>query len=327
MRVLILGEQLRRPVPGGIGTYLRGLLQGLEEVGGVDVTVHTPTLPSPLVTRLWDWGVLRAPKGFDVVHAPSLATAASSSPMSVMVHDVAWRELPDAFPARGRRWHEAALRRARRRASLLLVPSERTASLLGGDPRVRVVEEGSDHVAPADEDGAARLLRSLGVSGPFVLTVSTLEPRKNLPRLVAAHRQASVGMPLVVVGPAGWGPALAPADGVVLAGFVDEGVKSALFGAARVVAYVPLLEGFGLPAVEAMRAGAVVVASPMPSTGGAALEVDPLSVESIAQGLRSAATDESVRARLVSAGSKRAAELTWAAAARRHVALWEELCR
>lgn len=327
MRVLIVGEQLRRPVPGGIGTYLRGLLQGLESVKGVDVEVHSPSLPSPVLTRLWDWGVLRAPRGFDVVHAPSLATLASPSPLSVTVHDVAWRELPSAFPPRGRRWHEGALGRAMERASLVIVPSSRTASMLGDDPRVHVVDEGSDHLAPPDADGADRLLASLGVSGPFLLTVSTLEPRKNLPRLLAAHREAALGMPLVVVGPVGWGPTLAPEEGVVLAGFVDEGVKSALLARAHVVAYVPLLEGFGLPAVEAMRAGSVVVASPMPSTGGAALEVDPLSVESIVEGLRSAAKDDSVRDRLRTAGSRRAAELTWAAAARRHVELWEELCR
>lgn len=327
MRVLILGEQLRRAVPGGIGTYLRGLLKGLDEVGGVDVEVHAPPLPPPVLTRLWDWGVLRAGRGFDVVHAPSLAMPVTPAPLSVMVHDVAWREVPDAFPPRGRRWHEAALGRALRRASLVLTPSERTASMLGGDPRVRVVEEGSDHLAPPDRAGAERLLQSLGVDGPFVLTVSTVEPRKNLRRLLAAHRQASLGMPLVVVGPAGWGPGLPAQENVVPAGFVDEGVKSALLGMARAVAYVPLLEGFGLPAVEAMRAGAPVVASPMPSTGGAALEVDPSSEASIADGLRAAALDEAVRARLVAAGSQRAAELTWAAAARRHVELWEELCR
>lgn len=327
MRVLILATQLRQRVPGGIGTYLRGLLQGLEEVGGVEVRLHDPRMDIRLLTKLWDLGLLGAPKGFDVVHAPSLVTLRSTAPLSVMVHDVAWREVPGAFPPRGRRWHEAALARAEKRAALLLAPSERTASMLGGDRRVHVVEEGCDHLAPPDVASARRLLDGLGVEGDFVLTVSTLEPRKNLQRLLAAHREAGLGIPLVVVGPSGWGPDLQPHPGVVTTGFVEEPVKSALLAMARTVAYVPLLEGFGLPAVEAMRMGAPVVASPMPSTQGAALEVDPLSVESIAEGLRQATADEATRARLTEAGDKRAGQLTWAAAARRHVELWEGVCR
>jgi glycosyltransferase involved in cell wall biosynthesis len=195
------------------------------------------------------------------------------------------------------------------------------------DKRVHVVEEGCDHLPPPDHDGARRLLEGLGVQGRFVLTVSTLEPRKNLDRLMAAHRAADLGMPLVVVGPSGWGPSVQPQQDVVLAGYVDEAVKAALLGTAEVMAYVPLVEGFGLPAVEAMKAGAPVVASPMPSTAGAALEVDPLSVPSIAEGLALAVTDEGTRARLLEAGERRAAQLTWAAAARRHVELWEGLAR
>ncbi|HEX2275012.1 MAG TPA: glycosyltransferase, partial [Acidimicrobiales bacterium] len=97
------------------------------------------------------------------------------------------------------------------------------------------------------------------------------------------------------------------------------------YARARVVAYVPLVEGFGLPAVEAMAAGAPVVASPMPSTGGAALEVDPLDTEAIAEALVGAATDESTRAALVEAGTRRAGALTWKATARRHHEIWAGL--
>jgi glycosyltransferase involved in cell wall biosynthesis len=92
----------------------------------------------------------------------------------------------------------------------------------------------------------------------------------------------------------------------------------------RLMAYVPLIEGFGLPPVEAMAFGAPVVASPLPSTAGAAFEVDPHSIDSIAAGLLSVATDDGQRARLRALGSARSAELTWAAIARRHVAVWDQ---
>ena len=91
---------------------------------------------------------------------------------------------------------------------------------------------------------------------------------------------------------------------------------------ATLVAYVPLIEGFGLPPLEAMRAGAPVVASPMPSTGGAAFQVDPMDSDEIAQGLLHVATDDALRDELVNKGRARAAELSWKSCARRHVELW-----
>jgi glycosyltransferase involved in cell wall biosynthesis len=241
---------------------------------------------------------------------------------------MAWRQVPDAFPWRGRRWHEAALRRALDRAALLIVPSRQTAAAVR-DRKAHVVEEGCDHLPPPDHDGARRLLDGLGVSGPFLLTVSTLEPRKNLPRLMEAYRAARGRLPepwpLVVVGPVGWGPALRPEAGVVLAGFVDEAVKAALMAQARCLAYVPLLEGWGLPATEAMAMGAPVVASPMPSIGQAALVVDPADTSAIADGLVAASADGARRSQLTDAGARRAKELTWGAAAARHVELWRGL--
>ena len=350
-----MAEQLRTAVPGGIGTYVRGLVQGLHSMGAEapELTLWASRSPGggsdpvaqlhrarrsrlphrPLVWA-WDRG-LAAPPAAGVVHATSLATPpAGGRPMSVMVHDLAWRHHPEAFPARGRRWHEAALARALARARALVVPSTSVADdlMAAGAParRVEVVEEGCDHLAPPDHAAADALLERLGVEGPFLLTVSTLEPRKNLARLVAAYATARARLPepwpLVVVGPTGWGADVAPAGpGVVAAGPVTAGVLSALYGRARAMAYVPLHEGFGLPPLEAMSVGTPVVASPVPSTGGAALEVDPTDVGAVARALVEVLTDDRCRSELVAAGTGRAAGLTWVAAARGHVELWRAL--
>ncbi len=359
-----MAEQLRRTVPGGIGTYVRGLVQGLSAMGGgaPDLTLWAsrgpggrsdpladlgPTITSPLpaavLTRAWDrgWAAFGSragsgrKTGVDVIHATSLAVPPRrGAPVAVTLHDLAWRQLPDAFPARGRRWHEAALGRAVERASLFVVPSRITADALlsagAQAARVEVVDEGSDHLPAPDHGGADVLLARLGVAGPFLLSVGTLEPRKNLPRLVAAYQAARPRLPepwpLVVVGPPGWGDQ-APArdDGVVMAGWVADPVLASLYGKARLVAYVPLLEGFGLPALEAMATGTPVVASPMPSTGDAALVADPRDIDAIAAALVAAATDDDLRADRVAAGTQRAAALTWEATARAHVDLWRSL--
>jgi glycosyltransferase involved in cell wall biosynthesis len=366
-RVLLVVDQLRRRAPGGIGSYIEGLLAGLETLGGKGargaaaanlvappaVTLYASRgprgpdplrglgwplmqspLPGPVMTRAWDRRFLDVPKGFDVVHATSIAApAARGSRLAVTVHDLTWRQVPETFPARGRRWHEEALKRALRNAAALVVSSEPLAEALvsagAGRDAVWVIPLGSDHLPPPDLGASEEILRRLGVRGEFLLSVSTREPRKNLPRLLAAYEIARGRLPdpwpLVVVGPEGWGPRLAPRPGVMLAGMVADATLTGLYRTARLVAYVPLEEGFGLPPVEAMREGTPVVASRVPSVGDAAMQVDPLDVEDIADALESVATDESLRQRLVAAGHAHVTTLTWANSARRHVQLWESL--
>lgn len=357
MKVVVVVEQLRREVPGGIGTYARGLLQGLAEIGetgDVEVVLHASRarerpdrlaelgfpivasrLPGPVLTRAWDRDLARAPAA-DVVHATSLAFPPAADPLSVLVHDLAWRDVPGAYPPRGRRWHEAALQRALARAERLVAPSELVARHLtaaGARPdRVEVIEEGCDHLPPADLDAADELLARLGVRDGFLLTVSTLEPRKNLRRLLSAYELARNDLaepwPLVVVGPTGWGDAVPRGGvphGVLLAGSVEDATLAGLYRRARCLAYVPLVEGFGLPPVEAMRECTPVVASAIPSPAGAALEVDALDPRGIARALVTASSDDRARSELVTAGLLRARELTWAAAARSHVRLWRSM--
>ncbi len=375
--VLLVVEQLRRRVPGGIGAHARGLLGGLAQCAAAgeeaDVTllasrpaggpwrgvrpardplarfgrpVLASRLPGPLLTRAWDHGLSHAPERFDVVHSVSLAAPrlrrSSESRLVVTVHDLAWRRYPEATTRRGGRWHQAALERIRDSAASIVVPSRLVAADLvafGVDAgRITVVPGGADHLPDPDPAAADALLARLAVGGEFLLTVGTLEPRKNVDRLAQAFARVRPSLPrpwtLVVVGPTGWGPRPQgphAADGVVFTGAVPDPVLAELYRRARAFAYVPLTEGYGLPPLEAMRLGTpVLVSDEVPSVhdlGAAAASpaviVDPLRVEDIAAGLDTVLTDDAVRADLSVRGPQYALPRTWRAAAHAHLTLWE----
>ncbi len=349
-------DQLYRPSPGGIATYVRGLVAGLAQLdtAGFDVVGLTPRgtpppavaelgvrlasagLPLAPLTQLWARRPLGVPRDAAVVHATTLAGpfggGARGARHSVALHDLLWRDEAASTTRQGIRFHEARLRLLARRDDVRVV----TTSPLLED---RLVAEGFDRSRltrvrlGVDEDATAAprheivdLLAGHGVSGPYTLYAGTREPRKNLATLVAAHRaararHAELG-PLVLVGPAGWGDD-DTGDAVVL-GVLGRALLRGLYRDAAVVAYVARAEGWGLPPVEALAAGARVVASantPSVASNATVVHVDPLDVASVAEGLAHALEqgldDESASARRASV-----ADLTWRQCAQDHLAAW-----
>ena len=158
-----------------------------------------------------------------------------------------------------------------------------------------------------------------------MLTVATLEPRKNLAALVEAHAQLDGELVLAVAGAAGWGaqPAL-DADGIIRLGYTPPQELPRLYRGASVFVYPSLFEGFGMPIVEAMACGVPVVASSHPSLdeacGDAAVRADPEEPAAIAAAIRSA-LERRERAR--AEGLEHARSFTWLANGRAHLAAWE----
>ena len=162
--------------------------------------------------------------------------------------------------------------------------------------------------------------------GDYVLAVSTLEPRKNLPRLVEAYRRASLnGLELVVAGAPGWGGVRVEGDGIRWLGEVEDDQLARLYRGARCVAYVSLYEGFGLPVLEAMACGAPVVAGRNDASeevaGTAAVLVDPLDADAIAAGLAEAIER---RDELRDLGLQRARAFDWREVAKATVEVYRE---
>jgi glycosyltransferase involved in cell wall biosynthesis len=355
--VTVSVDQLYRAQPGGIATYVRGLLAGLDalddaqlevvalaprapappELAAPGVHVRSSGLPLAFTTRLWSRWPFGVPATSSVVHATSMAGPFAGGRRdavhSVALHDLLWRDQRAATTSAGARFHESRLRQIVRRDDLrLFLSSPDLASRLRAEgvaeSRLHLIRLGVDQsdVGAVEPSVVARLLGEHGVSGPFTLYAGTREPRKNLATLINAHRRArgerpELG-PLVLAGPAGWG-AVDTADAVVL-GPVAREVLLGLYRDATVFAYVAFAEGWGLPPVEALAAGTRIVAStttPSVRENPEAVRVDPLDVDAVAAGLVHAlelGDDESARDR------RRAsvADLTWRNCALDHVAGW-----
>lgn len=349
-------DQLYRRQPGGIATYVHGLATGLAQVAPPDLemlglapsgpvpdgaralplTIVPAALPVELLSRFWMWQAIGVPRRSTIVHATSMAGpyggGAPGCVHSVAMHDLLWRDESSTSSSRRARFHEARLALLKRRGDIKILtssPGLRELLLAEGveSERVHPFQLGIDDVVVAANEARVRsVLSAHGVSGPFTLYVGTREPRKNIARLIEAHDQALASGaelgPLILVGPPGWGEVVS-ATATVL-GSVDRDVLQGLYRDATVVAYVALAEGWGLPPVEALRAGTrVVVSTATPSTSGnpEVVTVDPLDVSSIAQGLVTAVAlddDVTVRARR----QQSVAQLTWANAARQHLAAW-----
>ena len=370
LRVAFLLEQPWHRVPGGTAVAAVESARALAERDDVDLlgmtarhrSTHLPSLlvgpdspdhlplvssalPRPLLYEAWhrlgrprvDRLVGRSGWVPDVVHASGGAVPATRSPLVATVHDVAWRHHPVASTRRGRRLFEGWLRDARR-ADRIVCPSEATRGDLleagfDGDC-IRIVPLG---VGRTDvEPGLPAQLRARhGLEGPFVLWVGTLEPRKNLDRLVAAMSAAPLSeVPLVLVGPDGWrtdvARTVAPlGERAVVVGSVSEVEKRAWYEAADVFCLPSLHEGFGLPVLEAMAHGVPVVTSAGTATeevvGDAGLAVDPTDEWAIAAALCAVLDDGKLAARLVDAGRVRAASRRWSDTADGLLAVYREV--
>jgi glycosyltransferase involved in cell wall biosynthesis len=331
-------------VPAGRGRVVRELLRALaaREDDLRYVLYAREPWDEPLPEDRFRWSLIRAPD--PVWHVLAAARARRDDvflstnsyltawflrpPTVVFVYDlVPWIEGAGA-QKRAARIERATIRLGIRRAASLMCISQATRDDLEGRfPAAR----GKAFVAPLAADGRffapadpGRLQR-FGLERPFVLAAGTLEPRKNLPRLFEAY----VGLPedvradheLVVVGPEGWDmteslrAARANPHDVRLLGHVSDDELAALYGECAIFCYPSLYEGFGLPVLEAMAAGAPVLTSrvsSLPEVGGDAVAYcDPLDAGSIRDELACLLADERRRSQLGGLARRRAQTFSW----------------
>jgi glycosyltransferase involved in cell wall biosynthesis len=303
---------------------------------------HTPfvRIPVTLVREL-----RRRP--VDVLHVQYTAPPLAPCPVVATIHDLSFEHLRTTFKRRSWMQLRLTVRRTARRAAQVIVPSAFTCNDIAATYHVApehiniIPLAAATHFAPAAPAEVARVRRRYGLTEPYVLAVGSIQPRKNLARLVRAYSALRRARPhdklpkLVLVGKKAWlydETLRAVAEcgltqDVILTGYVPEADLPALYTAALCFAYPSYFEGFGLPPLEAMRCGAPVLAGDRTSlpevVGDAGLLVDPFDEQALAAGLARLLDDPDLRATLRVKGITRAARYDWHDTARRTLAVYQ----
>ena len=308
---------------------------------------HTPLIRIPLTLS----AELRK-HPVDVLHVQFTAPPFCPCPVVVSIHDLSFEHLPQTFKRRSRTQLRLTVRHTARRAARILSLSEYTRSDIMAtygieSDRIEAIPIAApDHFCTViDKRELQRVRHNYGIDRDYILSVGSIQPRKNLARLIKAYAQlrgdcSADKLPkLVLVGKCAWLydetlrtlDELGVRDSVILTGYVPESDLPALYSSALCFVYPSYFEGFGLPPLEAMKCGAPVIVGNRTSlpevVGDAGLTVDPFDVDAIAGAIRKLMNDSTLRATLSQKGQERASAFTWRDTARQTLRIYQEVAR
>lgn len=306
---------------------------------------HTPLVRVPLTLSA---ELRRHP--VDLLHVQFTAPPFCPCPVVASIHDLSFEHLPQTFKHRSRLQLRLTVRQTARKAARILALSEYSRNDIietyGIEPaRVSVTPPAAPgHFAPVtDAIELTRVRRNYGIEGEYILSVGSIQPRKNLARLIAAYAglrrlrpQAKLPQ-LVLVGKKAWlyHETLRAAeehgltDGTIFTGYVPEADLPALYSGARCFIYPSYFEGFGLPVLEAMQCGTPVIAGNRTSlpevVGDAGLLVDPFDEKALASAIARVIENSDLAAELSVKGLQRARDFSWRKTARLTLAVYEQV--
>jgi glycosyltransferase involved in cell wall biosynthesis len=367
MRIGIEAERANLPNPTGVEHYAAQLIKNFARLDSQnEYVLYFRTKPQPWFYELpknFSIKIIPFPKfwtqiriSWEMIWHPVdiLFIAASALPFIhpkksvATVHDVAWKLFPEAFTDTMRKYLEWSTKFAVKHAAKIITVSESTKNdvvkFYNANPhKIAVTYLGLDgSFQPLKYEEVQSVLDRLGlVHKKYILFLGTLQPRKNLNRLVDAFillkKENRVEEKLVIAGGKGWlyEPILKKiqeaglGDAIKVLGYVDEQDKPALYNGAALLTLPALYEGFGLPPLEAMACGTPVVVSNVSSLpeviGDAGVLVDPASVNSIKEGLLKVLINENLRQEMSKQGIEQARRFTWEHTAKETLKIFEEL--
>jgi glycosyltransferase involved in cell wall biosynthesis len=325
----------------------------LPEIPGPNFVWKTSPITRRWFIRLWyrlhiPWPVQMFTGSVDLYHATDffLPPIAGNTPTLLTVHDLSFVRVPETAIPRLKQFLDEVVPRSVERATHVLADSTATKNdliELYGTPadKITVLLSGVEARFNRVETGYSLVREKYNIpDGDFILTVGTVQPRKNYVRLIEAVARLNANgheVHLVIAGGPGWlsDPIfetiqLTGSQAYVhLVGFVDDADLPTLYSDAVCVAFPSLYEGFGFPILEGMACGTPVVTSNLSSmpeaAGDAALLVDPYDVDAITDALRRLLTDEQLRQTLIRRGYRQAKTLTWERSAAHLKAIYQQI--
>ena len=296
-----------------------------------------PALVEPLLNKFRVLSIETFTGSLDVFHSSDWIQPSTRSAKVTTIHDFGFWRYPDVAHPKIAAVMKRRLDLVKEECGLVIAVSEATKKdtidFLGiPASKVRVVYEAApEEFKKASKKEVKEVKRRFEIGGNYFLSVATLEPRKNLKRIVEAFSKLQTPnskLCLVIVGKSGWEKNLPVSKNVILTGYVSDWELSALYSDALCLVYPSLYEGFGQPILEAMACGCPVVTSnisSMPEVAGkAAVLVEPLSVESIAAGIKKAVKN---RDELIEKGFEQVKKFSWEKCARETLGVYEEAGR
>lgn len=356
---------------GGNETYIRNLITALAELDqenqytlyfsvsqaaeawrnrypNFQVRLLPPPTPLVRVPVALAFELRRRP--VDVLHVQYTAPPFCPVPVVTTIHDLAFEHLPETFTRRGKTQLRLTVRRTARNAAHILTVSEfsrqdiiRTYHL--SPEKITVTHNGCEAQFTsqrASDSEAETIKQKFGITRDYLLAVGSLQPRKNLVRLLRAYamlrnQQPEFRLQLVIVGRQLWLyqevlheiKQQGFASDVIVTGYASNEDLPTLYRSAVALVYPSLFEGFGLPPLEAMACGTPVITSNSSSlpevVGSAALLVNPYEEDELAQAMWKVANDATLRSQLREAGIQQAKQFTWMAAANKTLAVYQAI--
>ncbi len=356
---------------GGNETYIRNLIVALAELDQenqytlyfsvaqaaaawrnryANFSVRLLPPPTPLVRVPLALALELRRRPVDVLHVQYTAPPFCPVPVVTTIHDLAFEHLPETFTRRGKAQLRLTVRRTARQAAQILTVSEFSRQDIINTyrlppERITVTHNGCEAQftpQPSSDREAEMTRQKFGIARDYLLAVGSVQPRKNLVRLLRAYamlraQQPSFQLQLVIVGRQLWlyKEVLREikqqnfATDVIVTGYASDEDLPALYRSAVALVYPSLFEGFGLPPLEAMACGTPVITSNCSSlpevVGDAALLVNPYEAADITQTIWRLAQDVALRAQLREAGIEQARQFTWRAAAEKTLAVYQAI--